>query len=331
MSRLSFYPDVSVIVPVFNTEKYLDAAVQSVLAQTYRQWELLLIDDGSEDGSGNICDRYAAQDRRVRVIHTDNRGYGCARNTGLRHASGQWIMFLDSDDSLAPQALECLLNHAGHADLVMALYQTVPRPTIKDTAVPGGRFETAAELETLFPDLYEPYFFLSVTAKLYRRSLLGDGFAVQEGQMVSEWLFNIRILPACRGICFVPESVYYYRLTSQASVCWRFHSDWLFVSRRVYDAVVSLFPGSAPVRAFMAKRYTYRVGQHLAAIALLRNAGRLQKLAMIKAERADPFYLQEEISRAGCGKKYSAVWKAFMDGRAELALEEAERSVHETV
>lgn len=93
---------ISIIVPVYNTEKYLDQCIQSVLAQTYTNWELLLIDDGSTDSSGAICDKYAAVDKRIRVFHKENGGVSSARNLGLDNAKGEWITFVDSDDWVEP-------------------------------------------------------------------------------------------------------------------------------------------------------------------------------------------------------------------------------------
>ena len=103
-------PLISVITPLYNARQTLDACVQSALEQTHRSIELLLIDDGSTDGSGEMCDGYAARDARVRVIHQPNRGVSAARNVGLRAARGEYIAWLDSDDSYAPHALEALLR-----------------------------------------------------------------------------------------------------------------------------------------------------------------------------------------------------------------------------
>ncbi len=91
---------ISVIVPVYNTEKYLNKCIQSILAQTYTDFELLLIDDGSTDSSGTICDTYAEQDSRVRVFHKENGGVSSARNLGLDNAKGEWVTFCDSDDTI---------------------------------------------------------------------------------------------------------------------------------------------------------------------------------------------------------------------------------------
>lgn len=96
---------ISVVITVFNDEKFLEKSIQSVLAQTYTDWELILVDDGSTDGSGAICDRFAAKDDRIRVIHQQNQGYSGARNTGLDMVTGEYVTFVDSDDWLEQDAL----------------------------------------------------------------------------------------------------------------------------------------------------------------------------------------------------------------------------------
>lgn len=96
-------PQLSIIVPVYNTEKYLDGCIQSILTQTFQDWELILIDDGSTDGSGKICDQYANRDVRIYTKHTVNRGLSSARNTGLDLAKGEYISFIDSDDEITSE------------------------------------------------------------------------------------------------------------------------------------------------------------------------------------------------------------------------------------
>lgn len=103
---------ISVIVPVYNVEPYLRKCLDSILAQTYRDLEILIIDDGSTDGSGAICDEYAGKDERVRVFHTENKSLSCARNLGLDNAQGEWIGFVDSDDWIEPDMYETLLRRA---------------------------------------------------------------------------------------------------------------------------------------------------------------------------------------------------------------------------
>lgn len=102
---------ISVIVPVYNVEHYLNRCVDSILAQTYSDLEILLVDDGSTDSSGAICDAYARQDARVQVIHKKNGGLSDARNCGIEHAKGRYFCFVDSDDGIAPQMIEVLYRN----------------------------------------------------------------------------------------------------------------------------------------------------------------------------------------------------------------------------
>lgn len=99
-------PKISIIVPVYKVEQYLPKCIDSILSQTYQNWELLLIDDGSPDNSGRICDEYAAKDERIRVFHKKNGGVSSARNLGLDYAEGGYVMFVDSDDWLSNDCLE---------------------------------------------------------------------------------------------------------------------------------------------------------------------------------------------------------------------------------
>ena len=103
---------VSIIVPAYNAERWLPAAVRSVLAQTEQDWELVLVDDGSTDATPGLCDGYVASDARIRVEHTPNAGVSAARNRGLKLCRGQWILFLDADDVMHPDMLRIMLDAA---------------------------------------------------------------------------------------------------------------------------------------------------------------------------------------------------------------------------
>lgn len=109
-------PKISVIVPVYNVEQYLLRCINSILAQTFTDFELLLIDDGSTDNSGRICDEYAKKDNRIRVFHKENGGVSSARNVGLANAQGGWLWFVDSDDYLEQNALDIVILHLKYND-----------------------------------------------------------------------------------------------------------------------------------------------------------------------------------------------------------------------
>ena len=111
-------PKISVIVPVYNVEKYLQRCIESILSQTFTDFEVLLIDDGSNDRSGEICDEYAKKDGRIRVFHKENGGVSSARNLGLEHMRGEWVCFVDSDDWVNNDYIETILKKNPEADLI---------------------------------------------------------------------------------------------------------------------------------------------------------------------------------------------------------------------
>ena len=115
---------ISIIVPVYNSEKYLDACIDSILSQSFRDFELILVDDGSKDSSAQICDEYASQDTRVRVIHKANGGVSAARNDGLDIAKGEYITFIDSDDWVEREYLETLSNYRDY-DIVFFSHRVI--------------------------------------------------------------------------------------------------------------------------------------------------------------------------------------------------------------
>ena len=120
-------PRISVIVPVYKVEQFLPACVQSILGQTFADFELILVDDGSPDGCGALCDAYAGQDGRVRVIHQKNGGLSAARNSGIAAATGEFLAFVDADDIVAPDYLEqlyCALRSSG-ADMALCAVEDV--------------------------------------------------------------------------------------------------------------------------------------------------------------------------------------------------------------
>ena len=107
--------EISIIVPVYQVEKYIRQCIESILAQTFTDFELILVDDGSKDNSGKICDEYAEKDKRIRVIHKENDGLSDARNKGLDNASGNYFMFVDGDDYISPNMAECLYKKISEA------------------------------------------------------------------------------------------------------------------------------------------------------------------------------------------------------------------------
>ncbi len=151
-------PKISIIVPVYNVEQYISRCIDSVLNQTFTDFELLLIDDGSPDKSGEICDEYALKDNRIRVFHKSNGGVSSARNLGLDNAIGEWIYFVDSDDIIFEDALETfLIKVSKDYDCLMGGYVVVDNNN-QETKIPN-KIELIWDYKNALMDFYKPKFF----------------------------------------------------------------------------------------------------------------------------------------------------------------------------
>lgn len=184
---------ISVIIPVYNVKPYLERCIRSVTQQTHDNLEIILIDDGSTDGSGDLCDLAAQNDSRIIVIHQENSGLSVARNTGLDAASGTWIAFLDSDDWIEPEMYEMLLDTAQnyHADVVSCMSY---RCTSDETPLPSGNnsvvtFDQNAIIKGLISN---DVILFEVWNKLWRRCFIGDTRFIPK--QVSEDVYFDRVL-----------------------------------------------------------------------------------------------------------------------------------------
>ena len=207
---------VSVIVPVYNTEQYLPRCIDSILNQSFTDFELLLIDDGSTDGSGKICDEYAKKDSRIRVFHKENGGVSSARNVGLDKANGEWICFVDSDDELLPGGLQAMVNGISEeVDVVMAGYYELDGDTLRiDTTCFGGSgiIDQNKALLMMYPSEDMPYMGYPV-GKLFKRNLIfGRTISFDEHIRIKEdTLFVVTFLcESKKPIYFTSVPVYRY-------------------------------------------------------------------------------------------------------------------------
>ena len=176
-------PKISVIVPVYNAEQWLERCVDSIVAQTYTDWELLLIDDGSTDRSGDICDRYAASNPRIQAFHKPNGGVSSARNLGLDHAQGEWITFVDSDDYIEENFLKSFESNLD-ADLVVGNIQMIRKQEVEDIGSqisPGYYNDIKSGVANCLTNLC----FLAPWGKMFRRTLV-LGLHFDESMCISE-------------------------------------------------------------------------------------------------------------------------------------------------
>lgn len=167
---------VSIIVPVYNVEKYIQKCLASISAQTYHNIEVILVDDGSTDGSERICDEASSADARFTVVHKANGGLSDARNTGLSAIGGTWVFFLDSDDYISPHCIETMLNAAleSGAEIVECEFSTVGDDENINWTYPTGRYELHRQPEALERFLDYRGTWIMAWNKLYRADLFED-------------------------------------------------------------------------------------------------------------------------------------------------------------
>ena len=210
---------ISVIVPVYNAEPYLPRCLDSIISQSCIDFELLLIDDGSTDGSGIICDFYADRDGRIRVFHKENGGVSSARNLGIDNAQGEWLYFVDSDDELLPGGLRTLVdNISDDVDVAMGGFESVDElgnVTREATKSVNLRLSRKESVITLYRGQgCCGYFFLGYTwQRLFRKSLV-DRFSLRFDTSIAikeDTLFVMQYLRKSNGITqFATQPVYRY-------------------------------------------------------------------------------------------------------------------------
>ena len=208
-------PLISIIVPIYNAETYLPRCVDSILAQTFGDFELLLVNDGSRDGSLDICQRYAAKDGRVRVIDKPNGGVSSARNLGLESASAEWVMFADADDWIEPNTLEFAVPYIGKCDIVRLAWVAHMPDEVKNK-----RVMNAETPDQLLKQLLRRRTKLAIWGTLIHRDLftLNDIRFDASYNYAEDWLALLRVVCCCKSVKTLPEAfVYHYDMTNMAS------------------------------------------------------------------------------------------------------------------
>lgn len=220
---------VSIILPVYKVEKYLDECVQSVLRQTYTDIEVIMVDDGSPDNCGRMCDAYAESDSRVIVIHKKNEGLGLARNSGLEVATGEFVLFVDSDDWLELNAVEILVDcmERNHSDLVVFGFTKVKNSVDASTRIcKVDEEEIYNNEDAIFSAILCPILGPStrkgekagremcVWTNMYRKSIIDKynlRFVSEREYLTEDLFFNISYFLKIQKAVMLPECLYNYR------------------------------------------------------------------------------------------------------------------------
>lgn len=201
--------EISIIVPVYNVEKYLNKCVDSILNQTFKEFELILVDDGSPDNSGAICDQYAKKDSRVKVIHKENGGLSSARNAGIEVAQGKYLGFIDSDDYIAEDMYELLYNNIIKEDADLSICGIYDVYEEKEVVEKERIKKTVSALEAMILIFEGNNISVHAVNKLYKRELF-SAIRYPIGKYHEDSFVIVDILDKCHSVVIDSIQKYYY-------------------------------------------------------------------------------------------------------------------------
>lgn len=245
---------ISVIVPVYNVEQYLRKCLESILAQTYEFWEAILVDDGSSDQSGAICDEYANRDARFRVFHIENGGVSRARNFGIRHSCGDWLTFMDSDDWIE----DCLF------EILSRKISSTPVDCIKwgfFRNYKNGYSVVLIPKEICLEDQFENYkiserrYDAFVWNTLYKRKLLGDIVFDTSINWCEDHIFTTQYYIKCKSILWLNKALYHHRVGFGESLSSSVTSEMMIIACRKLAYYRHMMVGYNEIGKNMVKNY----------------------------------------------------------------------------
>ena len=237
-------PKFSIIVPVYKVEKYIRECLESLINQNFKDFEVILVDDASPDGSGAICDEYALKDGRIKVIHKpENEGLGNARKSGVEAASGKWLCYVDSDDWLEENALEYCSENINESDIFVfgftMCHQGPDGKTVwTDNVLPQrNTAETKKEIGNIVVDLERQRAFPYMCNKLYRTEFVrGSGVHFNIIKSMEDFFYNIEIFEKAERVSVVDKALYNYRKPRGETLASAYNPDFFELSKKRYEA-----------------------------------------------------------------------------------------------
>lgn len=226
---------ISIIIPVYNVEKYIDKCIQSILCQTFKEFEMILIDDGSPDKCGEICDEYAKKDNRIKVYHQENGGVSAARNLGIRESVGEYICFVDPDDYLMEDYCEKFYNAVKQTGTKLAICNYInfkngdTEPTIESRKRVNSKTyvkHDAMEEYLLDDNNYEKY--VVPITKIYHRSIW-ENLTFPEGKVYEDSYVYFQILYEIKDIAFIDDYLYARRLHDESIIHQSYSANYWYM------------------------------------------------------------------------------------------------------
>lgn len=257
---------VSIIIPVYNVEKYINRCIDSVLQQSYKNIEVILVDDCSPDNCGKICDEYAEKDNRIKVIHKKNEGVSVARNVGIEIAIGEFIVFVDSDDYIVQDSIELLLlaQQKGDYDLVIGSYKC----SEQNTYIPLGLDcdFTDREISENIVDIIEKTAVFTPWGKLYKVShIKKNKISFRPGITFGEdVIFVMEYIKKVNSISCITKIVYNYNTSNEKNASCKYHDKFHEYSKVFTDLVKQIArKESEEIKKFINKRVSYVINHHI--------------------------------------------------------------------
>lgn len=243
-------PSITVIVPVYNAEQYLDACIESILMQTYSDLECILVDDGSKDNSGIICDKYAVKDTRVKVIHQENGGEIAARAAGVRLSQGDYLYFVDSDDMIKSDTLEVMISYLEHDVDIVVFETSINQTFIKDDYI-------------IWLLSFHDW---TVWGKLYKRNLFDEYVLTvpRYFKVGGDFLTQLRLLKNVQGkICLCSQYKYLYNINNPNSIQISYRKSYEYEKNMILEVDRTLKNDNLGIevkRAYLTWRLMYLGG-----------------------------------------------------------------------
>lgn len=291
-------PKISIVVPVYKVEEYLSRCVESILSQTYNDFELILVDDGSPDDSGKICDGYADRDTRVKVIHQKNAGLSAARNAGiewtLTNSNSEWISFIDSDDWIHPRYLELLLNAAIETQSSVSICAFIKTENDEpDIAMDKFNYKLISTQEFFINNNVNA---VIACAKLYKKDAFSD-IRFPIGKLHEDEFTTHKVLFKYENISFIEAGMYYYYINPESIM----NSNWSPKRLVILDAIKSqreFFKerNMTNVYNFCIKKYILCLDAQIMNIKKSNNT-ELEKTYLPKLEKELRKYLKKQNKR----------------------------------
>ena len=232
---------ITIIVPIYNVERYLRVAINSIIKQTYKNLEIILVDDGSPDNCGKICDEYSKKDNRIKVIHKENGGLSDARNAGMEQATGKYIMFVDSDDYLEVDACEKLYNaiEKTNSDYVVGNYTNTDEDGTK-WEKPAFSQNKYCESKLVIDDYTNSFYLMNsgVWNKIWRKSFLDEiQIKFVKGALAEDAIFTTYCFMKSKTVYYIPNNVYNYRLRYSDSISSNCSKEYFYRINKAYRII----------------------------------------------------------------------------------------------